>query len=136
MLLTALLLAGLAATGSSPAAITPATAGASRFWILTCQMPTPGAGATADARRTFRLGPKTFQERKPGQASFGSNLCRSYACASSRERMQGTLSSASLILTVSLDPRTRAATWRTTGASGLSRTSGDCSVEPEAARAK
>jgi hypothetical protein len=136
MLLTALLLAGLAATGSPQATSVSAKAGASGFWILTCEMPTPGAGAPTDARRTFRLGPQTFQERKPGQAAFGSNLCRSYACASSRERMQGTLSSASLVLTISVDPRTRAGTWRTTGASGLSRTSGDCSVEPEAARAK
>jgi hypothetical protein len=134
MLLTALLLSGLTATGSVQAAAAPGKHGASGFWILVCEMPTAGAGEPADGRRTFRLGPQSFQERKPGHVSFGSNLCRSFSCVSEGERMQGTISSASLVLTISLDPRTRRATWKTAGASGLGRTSGNCSVEPEAAR--
>jgi len=136
MLLAALLLSGLAATGSAQAASTPGKPGPAGFWIAVCEMPTADVGAAAGGRRTFRIGPQSFQERKPGSVSFGSNLCRSFSCSADGGRMEGTITSASLALTISLDPRTRRATWRTAGASGLGQTSGNCSVEPEAARAK
>jgi len=131
MMLVALLFSALAAA-EPPQVAAPAEGGrASGFWILACEMPKPGGGEPADGLRTFRLGPRSFQERKPGQESFGSNLCGSFACVAEGGRMQGTISSASLILTISLDPRTRSATWRTVGASGLAETSGHCSVQPD-----
>jgi hypothetical protein len=124
MILMVLLFSALAAAGSPKGE----GAGGSGFWILSCEMPTPAA---TDAVRTFRLGPKSFQERKPGQKAFGSNLCNSFPCAADERRIQGTISSASLILTITLDPQTGSATWGTAGASGLSRKSGACSVHPE-----
>ena len=128
MMLTVLLFSALAAAGSPRSE----GAGVTGFWILKCDMPTPVA---ADASRTFRLGPRSFQERKPGDKSFGSNLCNSFSCAADQHRIQGTISSASLILTITLDPQTGSAAWEAAGASGLSRKHGPCSVQPEPAKA-
>jgi hypothetical protein len=131
MMLLGLLLSAFAAIGSPQAAGAGDGIRASGFWILACEMPAAGAGDPADGLRTFRLGPGSFQERKAGRDSFGSNLCNSFACVAEGRRMQGSISSASLILTIELDPQTRSATWRTVGASGLTKTTGPCSVQPE-----
>ena len=97
-------------------------------WILTCDMPTKAAPA---AQRVFRLGPKLFEERK-ADGRFGYNLCASFRCAVDHQRLEGVISSPSLILTVTYDPATSQAGWRTQGASGLSRSSGRCAVAPDA----
>ncbi|MFL5297908.1 MAG: hypothetical protein ACJ798_16145 [Phenylobacterium sp.] len=90
-------------------------------WIVTCDV-------GAQAPRIFRLGPKLFQEWKPAQASFGSNLCLSFPCHGDGHRLEGAISSATLILTITLDLDNGAGAWRAVGASGLSRTQGACSV--------
>ena len=96
-------------------------------WILACDVATPAAAA----HRTFRLGPQLFQEWKPDERRFGANLCLSFKCSADRDRLEGTLSSNSLILTIQVDPARKAASWRTVGASGLSRTTGPCSIAPD-----
>jgi hypothetical protein len=98
-------------------------------WILACDVAT--SGATDAPHRTFRLGPQLFQEWKPDERRFGPNLCLSFKCSADRDRLEGTLSSNSLILTIQMDPARKAASWRTVGASGLSRTTGPCSIAPD-----
>jgi hypothetical protein len=93
-------------------------------WVLSCDM-----GAAAP--RVFRIGPKLFQEWKPERRAFGSNLCLAFACHADRGTLEGVISSSTLILTISLDPATRQATWKTAGASGLSRTNGPCTISAE-----
>jgi hypothetical protein len=100
-------------------------------WILACDVATPGATSTPAAHRTFRLGPQLFQEWKPDERRFGANLCLSFKCSADRDRLEGTLSSNSLILTIQVDPARKSASWRTVGASGLSRTTGPCSLAPD-----
>ena len=108
------------------------TRGAPGFWILTCDMTAAGpVGVEEGGRGVFRLGPKSFQQWKPAQRAFGSNLCRTFACVADRDRLEGTISAASVILTIKLDRQTRAGSWQTVGASGLTRSSGSCTVRPD-----
>lgn len=93
-------------------------------WILTCDM-----GATG--QRVFRLGPQVFQERKPGTRSFGPNLCQSYQCLADANRLQGSIRSTTLTVTVQVEPGRQRSTWQTQGASGLSQTSGICTIQPD-----
>ncbi len=104
-------------------------------WILTCDMPAPSGDHTAPgAERVFRIGPRLFQEWKPTTKQFGPNLCAAYTCARTAGRLEGTISSSTLSLTVSLDLATGRGAWRTLGASGLRTTHGTCSVEPQTAQ--
>jgi hypothetical protein len=104
-----------------PSQATPATA-----WLLHCQI-----DGAADGARTFRIASKTLQEWRPADRRFGPNLCQTFACKADRDRLEGVISSASLILTVRIDRRTGQGSWSTVGASGLRQTSGPCRVEPE-----
>jgi hypothetical protein len=123
--LTAVLAAALAAV----AAAEPSPPAA---WILSCNIPPVGANPAEPTKpRVFRLAPKTFQEWKPNTGRFGTNLCQAYTCAADRGRLTGTVSSASVILTVSLDPVAGRGEWKATGASNLPRTQGVCTVKPE-----
>jgi len=100
-------------------------------WILRCDTATaedPGG------QRIFRLGRQVFQEWKPDKRAFGPNLCRSFPCVADRERLQGTVSSATLTMTITAEPNLGRATWQTQGASGLARTSGRCFVQREEPR--
>jgi hypothetical protein len=103
-------------------------------WIVSCDMPAPGGLQGTGAHRIFRLGPQLFQEWKADSRSFGSNLCLSFACTSDKGRLEGSISSSSLIMTIQLDPGAGVASWRTVGASGLSRTSGPCSLQKDSGR--
>ena len=106
----------------SAAAALAAGSPAPPTWRLTCQMGAP---------RIFRIGPQLFEAWDAQTQRFGYNLCQSHACVGRKDLMEGEISSPSLTLTVSLDPRTGRASWRTLGASGLKTTSGPCEAKPE-----
>ena len=105
-----------------------AAAPAPGAWILRCDVGAPGT-AQADAVRVFRVGPALLQERKSGDDEFGPNLCHSFKCQADRDRLVASLESASVIFTVTFDPKTRRAAWRTQGATGQARTSGGCTAQ-------
>ncbi|MCR5878827.1 hypothetical protein [Phenylobacterium sp. J367] len=108
-----------------------AAAPAGPTFILGCEV--AGKDGRPATVRTFRLGRYVFQEWKPGEREFGPNLCQSYACTADRKTLEGFISTASMTLTIRLDPPARQATWRTTGASGLDVTSGPCTIQREPA---
>lgn len=115
----------------APAAPAPSGAPAPGAWILTCDVggaTAPGADA---GRRVFRLASRQLQEWNPTMKSFGPNLCEIFACRADPKGMEGTITSASVSLTIAANPATRTASWRTQGASNLARTSGPCTMEPE-----
>ena len=122
MLLAGLLLAlsaqGLAEPLASPAPGAP--------WILRCQM-----DSTTQAVRTFRVAPRLLQEWKPADDRFGPNLCEVFSCTADRDKLEGVIASASLILTLRVEPQSGRGSWKTVGASGLKQTSGPCAVERE-----
>jgi hypothetical protein len=96
-------------------------------WIVSCDL-----GSKGDAGpRVFRLGPEVFQEWKPETRSFGPNLCQSFQCLADASRLQGTIRSTTLTVTIQVEPGRQEATWQTQGASGLSRTSGACTIQPD-----
>ena len=119
-----LIVAGLAGFTRAQA---PAVEGA---WILHCQMPST---ASASSERVFRIAPRVFQEWKPADKAFGHNLCASFPCSANRNRLEGTISSPSVVLTVQVDRRTGGATWRTQGASNLAASTGACTIRKEGA---
>jgi len=93
-------------------------------WIVTCDVGQPEP-------RVFRIAPRLFQEWRPERKQFGSNLCQSFACHGDRHRMEGSISSATLVFTVSLDVDRGQGSWRAIGSSGLSRRDGPCTVVVE-----
>ena len=126
MLRVGLALAALFLGAAAPAPGKPAS------WILRCDIPQPAkAGPAASGPRTLRIAPKVLQEWNPTDKKFGPNLCDSFQCRWAARRLEGTLTSASLMVTVQVDASRKRASWRTQGASGLKKTSGSCSVEPE-----
>jgi hypothetical protein len=123
-----MLLAGLLLALSAPALdAAPAGPGTSGAWILNCRI-----DDAARTVRTFRVAPRLLQEWKPADKRFGPNLCETFSCKADRERLEGTISSASLILTLSVDPRNGRGSWKTVGASGLKQTTGPCDAKREA----
>lgn len=102
-------------------------------WILNCSMPQHGGAADAQAQRVFRIGPRLFQERRPGEKDFGPNLCDLFSCVADRDRMEAAIRSATLDLKIIYDRASGRAEWSTVGASNLSATSGFCTVRPESA---
>lgn len=116
-----MLLAGLflaAAIADSP------TPPAGDAWILRCKV-----DSATQATRTFRVAPKVLQEWRPADKRFGPNLCETFACKVDRGKLEGSITSASLILTLRLDRQSGQGSWSTVGASGLKQTSGPCAVE-------
>lgn len=105
-----------------------APAHAPAAWLVTCEMGTPEDPV---AHRLFRIAPRRFEEWKPAMRTWGPNLCASFPCATDKGRLEGQISSSSLILTVTVDASRRMATWRTQGASGTIRPQGVCAVKPE-----
>ena len=121
-------LAALALAAAAPPAPAP------RTFILKCETGPAAPGAPpVDPVRVFRLGTGLLQEWRPQERRFGPNLCSAFAGRRAQGSLEGTVSSASTALTLRLDPAQRNATWRVTGASGLKRTSGPCSVQAEKA---
>jgi hypothetical protein len=82
------------------------------------------------APRVFRIGPRQLQEWNPAYARFGPNLCAAHTCVRTPGRLEGTVSSSTLSLTISLDLAAGRGAWRTVGASDLPTSSGACSVKP------
>lgn len=122
-------LAGFVLSFTAGAAAMAAPAPAEGPWILTCDM--PSATSSASATRVFRIAPKVFQEWRPADKTFGNNLCASFPCSADRNRLEGTISSSSVVFTVQVDRRTGGATWRTQGASNLAKSTGACTIHPE-----
>lgn len=126
-MLAPILMLALASPTAGPEGRVPAGA-----WILRCDMPpAPSSPPRADPVRVFRLAPKVFQEWQPDRRTFGPNLCLSFPCRADMARLEGVIESRTLVVTIAVDRSRRSATWRTTGASGLSRTQGACDVRPE-----
>jgi hypothetical protein len=132
MPLIALAIIALLAPGPAPAA--------TGAWILHCQIGEAPDGQGSQGGqgevRTFRVAPKVLQEWRPADRRFGPNLCETFACKVDRARLEGVISSASLILTLRVDRDTGQGSWSTVGASGLKQTRGACRVEPEKAGPK
>jgi hypothetical protein len=110
------------------ALLTPglAEASASDAWILRCRI-----DSTTQAERTFRVAPRLLQEWKPADKQYGPNLCEVFSCTADRDRLEGIMTSASLILTLRVDQKSGRGSWKTVGASGLKETNGPCGVERE-----
>jgi len=95
-------------------------------WILQCRI-----DSTTQAVRTFRAAPRLLQEWRPDDKRFGPNLCEIFSCTADRDRLEGVMTSASLILTLRVERSSGQASWKTVGASGLKETSGPCAAERE-----
>jgi hypothetical protein len=104
----------------------PAEAPAGDTWILNCRI-----DSTTQAVRTFRVAPRLLQEWRPADKQFGPNLCEIFSCTADRRRLEGVMTSASLILTLRVERPSGKGSWKTVGASGLKETSGPCTVERE-----
>jgi hypothetical protein len=101
-------------------------------WVLTCNMTAPQEDQSGpNAHRMFRIGPQLFQAWNPTTNQFGPNLCSSYTCRGDQARLEGEISSTTLVLTIGLDLATHQATWRATGASNLRATNGPCTVKAD-----
>lgn len=123
------MISALALALTLTAAAAPAAQGP---WILTCNMTAQGEDQSGpNAHRMFRIGPQLFQAWNPAQSQFGPNLCASFTCRGDQSRLEGEISSTSLVLTVTLDRATQQGAWRATGASNLRATSGSCSVKAD-----
>ena len=118
MLLTSLFIA-LLAPGLAEAPVGEA-------WILRCQV-----DSAEQTVRTFRVAPQLLQEWRPVDRKFGPNLCQTFSCKADRDKLEGVISSASLILTLRIDRTTNQGSWSTVGASGLKQTNGPCTAEHE-----
>src|SRR5688572_9777316 len=94
-------------------------------WILQCDVGSSEASAAPEVR-VFRLAPSLLQEWKAENREFGPNLCLAFKCRGDRDRLEGSIETATLIFTLTFDPQARRADWRTVGASGQRRTSGIC----------
>jgi hypothetical protein len=103
-----------------------AEAPAGDAWILRCRI-----DSTTQAVRTFRVAPRELQELRPTDSQFGPNLCEVFSCTADRDRLEGVMTSASLILTLRVDRASGQGSWKTVGASGLKETSGPCAAERE-----
>jgi hypothetical protein len=97
-------------------------------WILRCRV-----DSTTQAERTFRVAPRLLQEWSPADKQYGPNLCEIFSCTADRNRLEGVMTSASLILTLRVDQTTGQGSWKTVGASGLKEASGPCGAEREKA---
>lgn len=118
MLLTGLFIALL------PSGLAEPSAGGG--WILQCR-----TDSTRETVRTFRVAPRLLQEWNPADKEYGPNLCEVFSCTADRQRLEGVLTSASLILTLRVDQASGRGSWKTVGASGLKETNGPCAAERE-----
>lgn len=108
------------------------TASAQGRWIATCDLQAaPGDTKSEPVRRIFRLGPNLIQEWSAYEKVWGTNHCLAFACVVQKDRLEGTISSRTVDLTITVDPVAGTAAWRAAGASGFNRSSGTCAVKPE-----
>lgn len=99
--------------------------------VLVCSIPrsepfAPAATVPKLERRTFRIGPGSFEEWSERDGRYGPNLCAAVRCHASPERSEGTIGTASVVYTVGLDRRSGAGYWRVVGATGFRQTEGVC----------
>jgi hypothetical protein len=104
----------------------PADAPAGDAWILRCRI-----DSTTQAERTFRVAPRELREWRAADSQFGPNLCEVFSCTADRDRLEGVMTSASLILTLRVDRASGQGSWKTVGASGLKQANGACAAERE-----
>ena len=128
---------GTAAASAALALLAAASAPTQAPWILTCSVTPPaGTPGAAPTNRIFRVGAGLLQEWQPAEHEFGVNRCLANSCVAEKGRLEGVISSATVILTISLDPEAGKASWRTVGASNLGASSGSCALKHDSAKAK
>lgn len=127
------LMLGATATATVASAEAATKAPARGFAVLTCDM--VSASDPTSVQRLFRIAPHSLQQWDPARRAFGPNLCLSFACSADGHRTTGTISSASLNLTISLEQNAKTASWQAVGASGLTKPRGVCRVGPDVAPA-
>ena len=101
--------------------------------FLSCDIPTPmgiegSAPAAPIGPRIFRIAPGSFSEWDPEEHTFGPSLCDAFTCSADAQRLEGTITSASIIYTIGVDHTTGVGYWRAKGASNLPRNEGTCSL--------
>ena len=108
--------------------------------VLSCEIPAPiTATAASDAKpapRIFRLSKGRFEAWNPQEQAFSENLCEVFTCTARADRLEGSLSSASVVYTVGVDAGTGRAYWRVLGASNLPRAEGSCEAVADPTRPK
>lgn len=129
-------LALIAGTAAHAQGVSNAPARAKPTVTLTCsflQAPSAAGAGPRTKQRVFRIGEGAFHEWDPLTKRFGPNLCSAFTCKGDRNRLEGSITSASASYTVGLDRATRQADWRAVGATGLAQSSGHCAVtrDPE-----
>lgn len=125
------------------AALQASTAWSQSPRFLSCDIPSPIGieGSASDARigpRIFRIAPGSFSEWNAHYHEFGPSLCEAFTCIADAKRLEGTISSASMMYNIGVDQTTGGGYWRAKGASNLPRTEGTCSLiaDPSYARPK
>lgn len=102
--------------------------------VLSCDIPAQlgsiGPATTGQAQpRIFRLSPNRFEEWSAADREFGPNLCETFPCKSDAQRLEGTITTASVAYSIGVDQE--GAHWRAKGASNLPRNQGPCKVVPD-----
>jgi hypothetical protein len=122
MLMYASLLSGLAVLAQA-AAPPPVT--------LSCSLPAramAGGPAAPPVERIFRVGQGSFQEWDVAAGKFGGNLCGTFTCRKTPDRVEGTIGSASVTYTIGMVTGTTSGYWRALGASGFAAKEGVCRI--------
>lgn len=101
--------------------------------FLSCDIPSPigiegSAGAAPIGPRFFRIAPGSFSEWNSRYHEFGPSLCEAFTCIADAQRLEGTITSASMVYSIGVDRTTGRGYWRAKGASNLPRTEGTCSL--------
>lgn len=125
------------------AALQASAAGAQSPRFLSCDIPSPigiegSAPAAPSGPRIFRIAPGSFSEWDQSDHEFGPSLCEAFTCHADAQRLEGTITSASIIYKIGVDHTTGVGYWRAKGASNLTRNEGACSLiaDPSQARPK
>jgi hypothetical protein len=100
--------------------------------VLACDVPdtvraAPGAAAPLPTKeRVFRIGPGRLEEWSGTYGDFGPNLCEVATCVAEPGKMEGAISTASVVYTIGVDAVSGAGYWRVIGATGFRQTHGTC----------
>ena len=109
--------------------------------FLSCDIPAPmgiegSATAAPSGPRIFRIAPGSFSEWDQDERAFGPSLCEAFTCKADAQRLEGTITSASIIYTIGVDHTTGVGYWRAKGASNLPRNEGTCSLIADPTRSR
>ena len=99
--------------------------------FLRCDMPMQigSTGTVAQSGpRIFRIAPNSLEEWSVGDREFGPNLCDTFSCRSDAQKLEGSLTMASVAFNIGIDHATGRGYWRAKGASNLPRVEGACDL--------